>query len=102
MTLPSSPTLRASVVAFVLASVLAAGAAAPPDPQRDAERWVARTLKAMTLEQKIGQLLQPSFQSSYLSTDSEAFEKLATLAVAVPGGRVPRLRRQRARTAGAC
>lgn len=73
-------TLRAAVSSLVVASVLAATAAAPPDPQRDADRWVARTLKAMTLDQKVGQLLQPSFQSSYLSTDAEAFEKLATLA----------------------
>ena len=77
MTFPAKTTSRAALVSFVLASVLVAGAAAPPDPQKEAERWVARTLKAMTLDQKVGQLLQPSFQSSYLSSDSEVFDKLA-------------------------
>ena len=44
---------------------------------RDAERWVARTLAKMTLDEKIGQLLVPSFNSTYLPSDTDAFEELA-------------------------
>ena len=44
---------------------------------REAERWVARTLAKMTLDEKIGQVLVPSFQSTYLATDTDAFEQLA-------------------------
>ncbi len=44
---------------------------------RDAERWVRRTLAKMTLDQKIGQVLVPSFESMYLATDADLFEQLA-------------------------
>jgi len=43
----------------------------------DAERWVAATLKKMTLDEKVGQLLVSSFPSEYLSTDSAEFDALA-------------------------
>src|SRR5436190_24127149 len=43
----------------------------------DAERWVAATLKKMTLDDKVGQLLVSSFGSDYMSTDSREFEALA-------------------------
>jgi len=43
----------------------------------DAERWVAATLKKMTLDEKVGQLLVSSFGSEYLSTDSREFDALA-------------------------
>jgi beta-N-acetylhexosaminidase len=42
----------------------------------DAERWVAATLKKMTVDDKVGQLLVSSFGSEYLSTDSSEFEAL--------------------------
>ncbi len=44
---------------------------------RDAERWVKRMLETMSLEQKIGQVLVPSFESTYLATDSDVFDQLA-------------------------
>jgi beta-N-acetylhexosaminidase len=50
-----------------------------PPLDRDAARWVDRTLKALTIDEKIGQLLVPSFQSTYLSTDSHEFERLSWL-----------------------
>ena len=43
----------------------------------DAERWVAATLKKMTLDEKVGQLLVSSFGSEYLSTDSPEYDALA-------------------------
>jgi beta-N-acetylhexosaminidase len=44
------------------------------DPE--AERWVSATLKKMSLDDKVGQLIVSSFGSEYLSTDSPEFEKL--------------------------
>jgi beta-N-acetylhexosaminidase len=41
-----------------------------------AERWVQTTLKKMTLEEKVGQLLVSSFQSNFLSSDSDDFMQL--------------------------
>ena len=41
------------------------------------EKWVADTLKAMTVDEKIGQLLVTSTESEFLSTDTDAFEALA-------------------------
>ena len=41
-----------------------------------AEAWAVRTLDAMSLDEQIGQLITPSFMSTYLSSDSERFEEL--------------------------
>jgi len=40
------------------------------------ERWVAATLKKMTLDDKVGQLLVSSFPSEYMSTDSPEYDAL--------------------------
>ena len=48
----------------------------PLEVDKAGERWVQATLKKMTLEEKAGQLLVSSFQSNFLSTESEDFEKL--------------------------
>jgi beta-N-acetylhexosaminidase len=42
----------------------------------EGERWVAATLKKMTLDDKVGQLLVSSFGSEYLSTDSREYDAL--------------------------
>jgi beta-N-acetylhexosaminidase len=42
----------------------------------EGERWIAATLKKMTLDDKVGQLLVSSFGSEYLSTDSEKYDAL--------------------------
>ena len=42
----------------------------------DAGKWVAATLKKMSLEDKVGQLLVSSFGSEYLSTDSSEYDAL--------------------------
>lgn len=56
-------------------------AASTPDQPLDkaASQWVAQTLKSLTLEQKVGQLIVPSFESSYISSDSAEFDRLAAL-----------------------
>jgi beta-N-acetylhexosaminidase len=56
-------------------------AMAPPRPGLDkaAERWIEQTKSKLTIDEKIGQLLVASFESSFLSTDSDAFDQLTRL-----------------------
>ncbi len=42
----------------------------------DAEKWVAQTLKKMTLEEKLGQLLLVYYFGGFLSTESEQYQQL--------------------------
>ena len=53
--------------------------AAAEKRQKEAAAWVAATMKKMTLDEKIGQLLFPSINAAYLSTDTEEYEKLLHL-----------------------
>jgi beta-N-acetylhexosaminidase len=70
--------LTATVVATALSLSLLVQHPAPPKPSGDdAQKWVQTTLRRMTIEEKVGQMLVSSFQSSFLSTDSKAFEDLA-------------------------
>ncbi len=41
--------------------------------------WVAKTLKKMTLEEKVGQLVTPRFPAAFLSADSDALEEYEAL-----------------------
>jgi len=47
--------------------------------QKEAALWVDRSLKKMTLDEKIGQLIEPSINAAFLSTDSEEYERLLHL-----------------------
>ena len=75
--------MRIAAAAFGFA--LAAVAASPPSApelfplDRAAERWVQETLKKLTPEERVGQLVVPSFDSNYVSSDSEMFDGLARL-----------------------
>lgn len=70
--------LTTSLLVALLASVtLLAQKTAPRVPQDEAERWVQATLRRMTVDEKVGQMLVSSFQSSFLSTDSKGFDELA-------------------------
>jgi beta-glucosidase-like glycosyl hydrolase len=51
-----------------------------PALDKAAEKWVQTTFKKMILEDKVGQLLVSSFQSNFISTDSDAFDALAKAA----------------------
>jgi beta-N-acetylhexosaminidase len=64
-------------VAFCADMVTSAPAKPPLDAA--AEKWVEQTTKALSVDEKIGQLIVASFESSFLSTDSDAFEQLARL-----------------------
>src|SRR3954453_9664779 len=77
--MPAWPARFAAVLLLVPAVAVAA---APRDPftlDRDAERWVDDTLKKLTADEKIGQLIVPSFESNFLSTDSDTFDTLSRL-----------------------
>jgi beta-N-acetylhexosaminidase len=65
-------------VAVLGASVLtAASPKRPLDPA--AARWVEQTLKKLTLDEKIGQLLVTSLNATFTSVDSDAYTKLRHL-----------------------
>jgi beta-N-acetylhexosaminidase len=75
-------TRRGILFVVALACVAVGLAAAPRDPftlDRAGEQWVAQTLKKLTLDEKVGQLIVPSFESNYLSTDSDAFDTVTKL-----------------------
>jgi hypothetical protein len=55
------------------------GVAAKPPLNRAAERWVEETKKKLTLNEKIGQLIVPAFESGFLSTDSDLFDEVSRL-----------------------
>jgi beta-N-acetylhexosaminidase len=74
--------MRAFKVVALCAAASAVLAAQNPPLALDkaAGKWVQATFKKMTLEDKVGQLLVSSFQSSFLSTDSAEFDTLARAA----------------------
>ena len=61
---------------IALLSALPMIAASPITLSRMDERWVEKTLRAMTVDQKIGQLLIPAANAAYRSDSSEEFEKI--------------------------
>ena len=76
-----------------------------PDPlaiDKAAEKWVQTTLKKMTLDEKVGQLLVSSFQSSlHRAPTRDAFAALEKARARVSRRRLPCLRRRGAGAAGA-
>ena len=73
------PTARLPVIAAIAAATALAAAQPTSRPlDREAERWVQATLKKLSLEDRVGQMIVSSFQSNYLSTDSAEFDELVT------------------------
>jgi beta-N-acetylhexosaminidase len=68
---------RAAIVCvLLLAAGVTAFTADPPSAlDRAGEKWVQDTLKKMTLDEKVGQLIATSFDAVYMSADSEAYQK---------------------------
>jgi len=66
---------RLIAVSVALLCLAVPAADAPLD--RDAERWVTQTLAKLSLDDRIGQLLAPEFDSTYLPTDSDEFDRLS-------------------------
>jgi len=65
------------VIALVCLGTLAGHAQAPLD--KAARAWVDTTIKKLSLEQLVGQMIFPPFNSTYLSSDSDAYESLVKL-----------------------
>jgi beta-glucosidase-like glycosyl hydrolase len=66
-------------LALIVALLCLAGPAADTPLDRDAERWVAQTFAKLSLDDRIGQLIAPAFDSTYLPTDSDEFERLRSV-----------------------
>ena len=47
-----------------------------PALDRDAQRWVDQTVKKMSVDQMVGQLIMPRFDAVYTSSDSDIFDSL--------------------------
>ena len=62
-----------------LMAVTALTATVPRQADTAEAQWVETTLGRMTLDQKVGQLIMPSFRSAYLSSDSDRFDELVSL-----------------------
>ncbi|HEX3703932.1 MAG TPA: glycoside hydrolase family 3 protein [Vicinamibacterales bacterium] len=76
------PILRSSVALAAALLVVSPVRAAGPDlfPLDAAgTRWVEQTMKQLTLDEKVGQLIVASFDSNFVSTDSDTFDALARL-----------------------
>ena len=73
--------LAAIFIAVFMAPAAGIGTGAQPSPpiDRAAQAWVDRTFEHLSLDEKIGQLIVPSFESTYLSTDTDTFDNLARL-----------------------
>ena len=65
-----------SFLSVVSAAILAASQGSPRPPlDKAAEKWVQDTLKRMTLDEKVGQLLVPAINSAYTPIDSDVEEQ---------------------------
>ena len=71
---------RTLLLATLAALAGARASAVPPAAEPRTESWVRRTLKSMTLEEKVGQLVVPGLNGVYTPLDSDASEKLERLA----------------------
>lgn len=69
--------LLAAVLVLLAASALVAQVPLPDNLDKAAAKWVEDTFKKMTLDDKVGQLVVSSLQSTYLPNDTDAFDALA-------------------------
>ncbi len=69
--------MKRLIVVLVAAALPLAAQELPAGLDKAGEKWVETTLKAMSLDDKVGQLIVTSSESTYLASDSDEFEKLA-------------------------
>ena len=73
-------SLATGAVICVAAWTIAEAAVRDPFAlDREGARWVNDTIQQLSLDEKIGQLIVPSFESGFLSTDSDTFDQLTRL-----------------------
>ena len=63
----------------VLVASVARVSSAQAPLDRDAQRWVDQTMKKLTADQMVGQILMPRFSSVYTSSDSDVYDRLTRL-----------------------
>ncbi len=66
-----------AIVLFVIAMAAIAADQVPASLDKSANKWIDQTLKKMTLDEKVGQLMVVSTETAYLADDSEEFDRLA-------------------------
>ena len=69
--------MRRRFLAVTLAVAAIAGLPAQSTLDRDAQRWVDATLKKLSVDQMVGQLIMPRFAGVYTSSDSAVFDDLS-------------------------
>jgi beta-glucosidase-like glycosyl hydrolase len=67
------------VAALLLATLGLESLLAQDDLDPAARRWVEETLAGLTLDEKVGQLVTPTFRSVYTSSDSAVYDDLRDL-----------------------
>jgi beta-N-acetylhexosaminidase len=72
-------TAMRPVVLFVALVFVAAVPRAQMPLDREAQRWVETTMKKLSSDQMVGQLLMPRFAGVYTSSDSDIYDRLAAL-----------------------
>ena len=72
-------TLIATLVLGTRWSPFAQGASGVRPLDKAGRAWVDQTMKKLSLEQVVGQMIFAPFQSTYLSSDSDAYEQLVKL-----------------------
>jgi beta-N-acetylhexosaminidase len=71
--------MRSLACAVAVAFGTALVASSDPPLDKAARRWIDKTMAALSMEEKVGQLLMPSFESSFIPTDSDEFDRLQSL-----------------------
>jgi hypothetical protein len=70
--------LLACAISLVVTGALALGQSALPDvPDKAAQKWIDDTFKKMTLDDKVGQLIVATLNSTYVAGDTDEFDRLA-------------------------
>ena len=67
--------VAAILLALSMSCARTAGPVTTPSLSASDPGWVARTMKKMTLEEKIGQLVTPRFSQAFLSADGDALKE---------------------------
>jgi len=75
MSLHSSRIALLAALAVVAGLVIVTAAPAEAPLDKVAQRWVEQTLKKMTLDEKVGQLLASSIDAAVTNIDSETYER---------------------------
>ena len=68
-----------ALAALALLALLILPAGAQPSLDKAAQQWVDATLKKLSVEQLVGQMIFAPLNSTYLSSDSEQYEALVKL-----------------------